>query len=118
MSHSISLQYHSTSYKWYLLWLLLILAIVAVCARLYLNIWLPKYVNRVLNSIEGYEGSIESLDIDLYRGAYRIHTLKLFKSNGHIPTPFLDLQTVDLSIEWDALFHGRIVSNADIEHPV
>ncbi len=54
-----------------------------IAARLYLGVWLLDYVNGVLNNIEGYKGSVESIDIDLYRGAYRIHHLKLYKKTGH-----------------------------------
>ncbi len=89
-----------------------------IAARLYLNVWLPRYVNHVLNNIKGYEGSVEGIDIALYRGAYVIHNLKLFKTTGKIPVPFIDVEKADLSIEWGALFHGRIVSNLDLEKPV
>jgi len=95
---------------------LLIAALIG--ARLYLNVWLPDYVNRVLNNIEGYEGSVADIDIDLYRGAYRIHQLKLYKKTGKIPTPFIDIETADLSIQWGALLHGRVVSNAELTQPV
>jgi len=89
-----------------------------IAARLYLNVWLLDYVNRVLSNIQGYQGSVQSLDIDLYRGAYRIHTLKVVKKTGQIPVPFIDVETVDLSIQWGALFRGRIVSDAELIRPV
>lgn len=96
----------------------MLLAVILICARLYLGVWLLDYVNRVLNNIEGYEGSIEAIDIDLYRGAYRIHELQLYKKAGKIPTPFIDIETIDLSIQWGALLHGRIVSDVEMAKPV
>jgi hypothetical protein len=98
--------------------ILVLLIAALVAARLYLNVWLPRYVNQVLNNIKGYEGSVEDIDIALYRGAYKIHGLKLRKKTSGIPVPFIAVDTADLSIEWKALFHGRIVSEADLYKPV
>jgi hypothetical protein len=94
------------------------LIILLISGRLYLNIWLPDYVNNVLNNIEGYQGSVESINIDLYRGAYRINKLVLNKKNGNIPTPFIAIHTTDLSIQWSSLIHGRIVSDITLTGPV
>lgn len=109
----------SRSRKWYItIGILVVLIGALVAARLYLNVWLTDYVNRVLNNIKGYQGSVASIDIALYRGAYRIHDLKLFKKTGDIPTPFIDIETTDLSIQWSALLHGRIVSDIELDKPV
>lgn len=98
--------------------LLALLIITLVVLRLYLSTWLLEYVNNVLAHLNGYKGSVESINIDLYRGAYRINKLVVNKINGHIPTPFIDINVVDFSVEWSALLHGRIVSYATLEHPV
>jgi len=106
------------SHKRYIFYGILILIIGGlITARLYLNVWVKDYVNQVLDSIPGHKGTVADIDIDLYRGAYRIHQLKLYKKTGNIPTPFINIEVVDLSIEWGALFHGRIVSNADLTRP-
>ena len=91
---------------------------LVLAGRLYLDVWLLKYVNQSLNNIKGYKGSVESIGIDLYRGAYTINNLKLYKKTGNIPVPFIDIKQADLSIEWRALFHGRIVSDIDLNKPV
>ncbi len=98
--------------------ILAVIIIGLVGARLYLNVWLPKYVNQVLNNIEGYQGSVEDIDIALYRGAYKIHKLKLFKKNGNIPVPFIDIDLVDLSIQWHSLLQGRVVSDVKLIKPI
>ena len=95
-----------------------VLVVVIVAARLYLNTWLLDYVNRVLNSVDGYQGSVASIDIDLYRGAYRLNELKVFKRTGKIPVPFIAADGVDLSIQWRALLLGRVVSDVDLESPI
>lgn len=104
--------------RYWLIGIISLLILLLIAARLYLNIWLPRYVNNALGNIKGYEGSVEDIDIALYRGAYKIHNLKIYKKTGNIPTPFVDIDTIDLSIQWRALLHGRIVSNAELTKPV
>jgi hypothetical protein len=98
--------------------LLALVLIALVVARIYLGVWLLDYVNDVLQHIDGYQGSVESIDIDLYRGAYRIHKLVLNKKEGTIPAPFVSIGLADLSLQWSALFHGRIVSSVTLIRPV
>ena len=95
---------------------LLIVAIIIV--RIYLSAWLLDYVNNVLNNIDGYKGSVEGISVHLYRGAYEIDGLKIYKKNGNIPTPFVDIAKIDLSLQWGALIHGRIVSDVELDKPI
>ena len=104
---------HRKRYIWMAIVGVLLVALLA--ARLYLNTWLLDYVNRVLNSVKGYQGSVASIDIDLYRGAYR---LNVFKKTGKIPVPFIAADGVDLSIQWGALLNGRVVSDVELERPI
>jgi hypothetical protein len=94
------------------------LIIGLVGARLYLPIWLKDYVNQQLNAIPGYQGSVDDIEVHLYRGAYVIEGLKLMKLNAGIPVPFLAIDTTDLSLQWGALIHGRVVSDVHMTHPV
>jgi len=84
--------------------------------RLFLPLIVKNHVNKVLNRIPGYHGGVDDIDISLFRGAYVIHGLRLYK-NGN-KKPMLDFPTTDISIEWRALFHGRIVSEIEMDHPV
>lgn len=77
-----------------------------------------RYVNRVLADIPGYTGSVSDVDMHLYRGAYKIHDLKIFKVEGNREIPFVDIPSTDLSIEWSALFDGEIVGEIKFENPV
>lgn len=88
-----------------------------VVARIALPFVVTDYVNRVINRIDGYSGSISDVDIHLYRGAYTIYDLKLFKNNGDIPVPFIDIALVDFSVEWGALFKGAIVGEVQMNTP-
>lgn len=91
--------------------------VLLVVARVALPYVVTDYVNRVLNRIDGYTGSISDVDIALYRGAYTIHDLKIFKNEGNIPVPFIDIATTDLSVEWGALFDGAIVGEVSMVEP-
>ncbi len=95
---------------------ILLMAIIVV--HTYFAGWLLRYVNDVLHHIHGYEGAVQSIDIDLYRGAYRLNKLVLNKKEGAIPTPFISIEVTDFSVQWRALMHGRIVSDVTLIDPV
>lgn len=91
-----------------------VLIIALIAGRIYLPVWVTDHVNKTLNTIDGYSGSISDVDIHLYRGAYTIHDLKLNKKVKDIPVPFLDIKTTDFSVQWGALFDGEIVGDATL----
>lgn len=97
--------------------LLLIIGLI-ILARILLPYFLERYVNKVLNDIPGYTGYVEDIDVALYRGAYVIEGLHLDKVNAEISTPFLEIPKTDISLEWKALFKGRIVSEIYLNDPV
>lgn len=99
-------------------WVLGSLVMILVAARLSLSYFVTRYVNRVLADIPGYTGSIHDIDIRLYRGAYVIDSLKIFKLSGNQRIPFVNIPVSDLSIEWHALFEGSIVGEAVFRDPV
>ena len=93
------------------------LGLALLAGRIYLPIWLTGYVNKTLQNIDGYTGSVRDVDVALIRGAYTIHDLKLLKEVQGIPTPFLDFKSTDLSLQWGALFHGKIVGDVTLTSP-
>ncbi|HZY81995.1 MAG TPA: DUF748 domain-containing protein [Cyclobacteriaceae bacterium] len=100
--------------KWY--WIGGIL-IVLIAARLAMPYFVTRYVNKVLSELEGYRGSIYDVDIHLYRGAYTIDSLKVFKIDGNKEVPFVDIPVTDLSVEWSALFDGEVVGEVIFNDP-
>lgn len=102
------------SKKWY--WIGGIL-VVLVAARLVMPYFVTRYVNKVLSRLDGYRGSVYDVDIHLYRGAYSIDSLKVFKIEGNKDVPFVDIPKTDLSVEWSALFDGAIVGEVIFEDP-
>jgi len=95
----------------------LFVLLVLIAIRAVLPIFVTKYVNKTLQDVEGYTGSISDVDLYLIMGAYRICDLKMLKTNGQQEEPFLEIPVTDLSIEWKSLFHGAIVGEVVLKEP-
>lgn len=93
----------------------LILAIVGL--RLALPSIVKNYVNKTLHAMQAYRGSVEDIDIHLWRGAYRINGLQIVKIGGAQPVPFFSTNALDLSVEWQSLLHGSVVAEATFTQP-
>ncbi|SHI46418.1 DUF748 domain-containing protein [Pseudozobellia thermophila] len=88
-----------------------------IVLRLMLPFMVKNYVNGVLAELPGYHGHVADIDISLLRGAYVIHGLYLNKVDAGSEVPFLDLEKTDISIEWKALFNGKVVSEIVMTRP-
>ncbi len=99
-------------------WTILTIVLVLIVLRLALEPIVEHYANASLQDIEGYSGSIDDVDINLYRGAYQIEGLRLDKVNGPDQVPFFAIDTLDLSIEWEALLDGALVGEVILSHPM
>ena len=97
---------------------ILSIVVVLVAARLALEPIVTHYVNESLGEIEGYTGRISEVDINLYRGAYQIDGLQLKKIEGEVSKPFLSIDTIDLSVEWQSVWKGALVGEVILAHPV
>jgi hypothetical protein len=60
---------------------------------------------------------VADIDLSLWRGAYQIDGLRIFKTGGKVPVPFLSVREIDLSVEWKALFDGSIVAEIELFAP-
>lgn len=86
------------------------IVVFLVVIRLVLPYGLKNFVNHQLNQSKDYSGNIGDVTVHLWRGAYQVHDIHIFKSGGQIPVPFFSTRVLDLSLEWSELFHGAIVS--------
>jgi hypothetical protein len=91
--------------------------VIAVAVRLALPYMVKSYVNRTLHAMQSYQGSVDDIDIHLWRGAYRINGLQIVKVEGKHPVPFFSSDALDLSVEWESLIHGKVVAEAEFLHP-
>ncbi|HYK44516.1 MAG TPA: DUF748 domain-containing protein [Parafilimonas sp.] len=112
----------STRRKKYLskpLKILIVVIAVLVILRLLLPSIVLHYANKSLANLDGYYGHVDDIDISLYRGAYQINGMYLNhvdKRTGK-QTDFFKVTTIDLSVEWSALFHGSLVGELEFESP-
>ncbi|MEO6305765.1 MAG: DUF748 domain-containing protein [Bacteroidia bacterium] len=101
---------------------LLSIVVILIVARLILPYVVLKYVNKTLGNIKEYYGHVEDIDIALIRGAYKINNIKLVKQDSvtHVKDTmtFFSAQEIDLSVEWKAIFKGKIVGEIYVENPV
>lgn len=76
-----------------------------------------RYVNNALGDLDGYIGSVEDIDIALWRGAYVIQGLDIEKIESDVRVPFFATEAMDISLEWIALFQGAIVGEVVLTAP-
>lgn len=98
-------------------WTLGIILFILIVMRIALEPIALHYVNKALANLEGYQGEVKDIDIALYRGAYKIKSLIIKKTEGDFPEPFVNVPEMDISIEWKAIWHGAIVSEIVMENP-
>jgi len=106
--------------RWKIILLSLVVLILAV--RLIMPYVVLRYVNKTLAGIKGYYGHVRDIDLALIRGAYVINDLQLVKVDTitHLKDtiPFFKTPEIDLSIQWKAIFKGRIVGEIEVADPV
>ena len=100
-----------------------ILLIVIVCFAV-LRLCMPSivlhFVNKKLAALDGYYGHVDDIDIALYRGAYVVNDIYINKVDSVTKkqTHFFSCPEIDLSVEWSAIFKGKIVAEVEFEKPV
>jgi uncharacterized protein YhdP len=93
------------------------IVVLLVAVRIALPYIVCNRINHRLKAVPGYRGQVGSVTISLWRGAYALNGISIFKQNGHEENPFFVAKYVDFSIAWRELIHGKIVSDILLEHP-
>ncbi len=96
---------------------LAIVLVLAITAHLLLPTIILRVVNRELGKIEGYHAHIEDIDISLLRGAYTLDDMTFRKLEDEDTLPVFSARHVDFSVEWGALFRGKIVGEISLTEP-
>lgn len=99
------------------IWVLVIIGIL-IAFRIALPFIVKSYVNNTIQELEGYTGSVDDVDLALIAGAFSIDDLVLFEDSLAIPVPFVSVSRIDASIDWRALFQGRITGEVKLVQPV
>jgi hypothetical protein len=113
------LKFVTRSFRKTRLWIPWVLGAVVILigARLTLPFALKSYVNHQLNKSRDYSGKIGDVTVHIWRGAYQIHDINIFKRSGGISVPFFAANKMDLSLQWSELFHGSLVSRIAFQEP-
>jgi Domain of Unknown Function (DUF748) len=91
--------------------------ILLIGVRISLPYVVKHYVNRQLQKSSTYTGRVGEIDISLWRGAYEIRNIDISKRTGKVAEPFFSAPYMDLSVQWPALFHRRIVARIYMQQP-
>jgi hypothetical protein len=95
-----------------------IILAVAVAARIAAPFVVERYVNRSLAEMGEYRGSVSGVDLSLIRGGYVLRDLAIVKVDAQTETPFAAMPAMELSLQWHALFRGRVVGEVVMNDPV
>lgn len=101
---------------------LLVLAgivLTLIAARALLPTWVESVINQELADMGNYRGQLQSVELNLWRGAYRIHHLEIRKREevGADFVPFLTTPVIDLSISWRDLLKPALVGRIEFYSP-
>jgi Domain of Unknown Function (DUF748) len=94
-----------------------IVLFILIGARIALPYFIRDYVDKTLDSIPGYYGYIEDVDVALWRGAYSLNKIGLVKTNGKEDEPLFSADAIEIALDWSALLQMRVVSRVHLAHP-
>jgi hypothetical protein len=90
-----------------------VIALLLLTARVASPLVAKHLVNQHLEQIPGYTGHVNSIGLDLWRGAYSLHGFVILRKNGKVQEPFFRAKHIYISLAWRELWHRKIVSNID-----
>ena len=96
---------------------LAVIGAVLIAARIALPYIVQNRINQRLAAIPGYWGQVDSVGLAIWRGAYKLDGVGIFKVHGAVREPFFSARHIDFSVAWRELIHRRIVSDIEVERP-
>ncbi|MFA7903784.1 DUF748 domain-containing protein [Pseudomonas aeruginosa] len=85
------------------------LIVLLVALQLALPYLVRDYLNEKLTDMGDYRGQVSDVDLAWWRGAYTVNGLKIVKTTGKVPVPFLNAPVIDISVSWHSLWYDRAV---------
>ena len=64
------------------------------------------YINKTLSQPGEYSGRVGDVDLMLWRGAYSLEHVLLYKSNGQVDKPLFRADKVEFTLNWSQLIKG------------
>ena len=93
----------------------LILTLIAI--RLYLPYAAASYINTTLSQSKEYNGRVGDVDLMLWRGAYSLEHVLLYKASGQVDRPLFKANYVEFTLSWSQLFKGAAVGKVMVNSP-
>ena len=92
--------------------------LVLIGIRVALPYALTWQMNRVLSAPGPYQGHVDGISLDLWRGAYQVHSMvvTVTRDDGK-PKPLFSSELVLISLDWRQLLIGRIRSSIVLNRP-
>src|SRR4051812_43478528 len=104
-------------------WIIIgVIVLVLLIVRLILPTVILKYMNKTLTNLKEFSGHVDDIDLAIIRGAYKINGIHIYKkdsvSKKTDSIPFFESPSLDLSVQWKALFKGKVVGEIYVDDPV
>jgi hypothetical protein len=78
-----------------------------------------RQVNKALAKMEGYEGSVENIRINLLKGEYGLDSLIIHAQDRDDEEDyFFTASEIEIGLEWSSLFRGKLVSDIWVDRPI
>lgn len=118
MKNSTTSSFTTSKTKRWRNWLIVIGVLIVI--RIVLPYVVLYFANDKLAKLDGYFGHIDDIDLALIRGAYTIDDIYINKvdETGNVSAEFFKCREIDLSVEWKAIFDGKVVAEVEFENPV
>ncbi|MDO6566859.1 DUF748 domain-containing protein [Alteromonas sp. 1_MG-2023] len=101
----------------YLLTSLAILLGLLIIVRISMPYAAQWYINKTLSQPGEYSGRVGDVDIMLWRGAYSLEHVLLYKSNGQVDKPLFRADEVEFTLNWSQLIKGAASGTVNLTRP-
>jgi len=101
-----------------------VLILLLVLLVLFLAVWyatpyfLRDYLNKRGSELPDYHLNINWIEIHPWNCSLDVIDLTLTKQNGRIPVPFYKGESVHVSLQWNRVLHGDLLSSITLIKPV
>ncbi|MGZ3768756.1 MAG: hypothetical protein ACXVCP_02695 [Bdellovibrio sp.] len=94
--------------------------LVTVLVLVFIRALLPSVIllgtNYFLShELEDYRGHINNIDLAIYRGAYSIDGLRIWKRNRSLTDAVFSVENISFNLKWKALFNRKILGSVIVD---
>ncbi len=97
--------------------ILLMLLVLIIGFRLTIDDFVEYKLNKVLTHTEGYGGHIDDVSMNFVDGNYMVKGLELKQLVNDTLLPFINVDSVRISIQWKEVIAGKVEGTVEIYRP-